>query len=99
LERGTIARETAQDLVALDRSALLDVAPDRRPQRRSAFARRLLQALQLQLIRPQRQTEHVGYDLLAETLALELLDDSHENLVRDTGERGAHASRRRKAGD
>ncbi len=61
------------------------------PQGEPLASRRLCQALHLLLIRAQGQTEHVGDDLLADALALELTHEADEHLVGDVRKRRANA--------
>ena len=79
--------EAMDDVGARYRAALLDERAQRRPERDAANACRLLQALQLELVRAQRQTEHVCGHLLADTLALELRHQSQKHLIGDVRQR------------
>src|SRR5262249_14692029 len=61
------------------------------PEGHAARSRRFAQSLDLLLVRAESQTEHVGNDLFADVLALELIDEPDEDLVGHMRQRGADA--------
>jgi hypothetical protein len=81
-----------------DRSRAHEVV-DGLPERAPALRRALAEALHFALIAAERHPEHVGADLLTETLRIELPRALDEDLVRHVGERRAQAAAGRQFGD
>jgi hypothetical protein len=82
-ERRAPLRTLAESALARHHAAVAHVLVDGGPQGLPGVGRRLAQPLHLLLVGAQREAEHVGDHLLAQPLALELLDWIEKDAVGD----------------